>query len=176
MMRATGSRSVISKDVVPYERRDPWVKIVDDLKGKVEQVKLLNLNLIEWVLFPQINIDVFWSVSPDKLGGMKFVPKPDFINLFNSMIMNLRELPVFGTTGEVARCTKIMISRVHERILWLDRRYPIHAKYIHQLTRLFIEGEDVSKGFQGPRKHGKKNVEPSLYDRFHTQVGAHNQD
>jgi hypothetical protein len=95
---------------------------------------------------------------------MQFMPKPEFINLFNSTIMNLRDLPVFGTTGEVARCTKFLISRVHDRSLWLDRRYPIHTEDIHQLTGLSIEGEDVSKGFQGPNKHGKKKGEPSLYE------------
>jgi hypothetical protein len=115
-----------------------------------------------------MNIDVFWSVSPDELGGMQFLPKADFINLFNYTIMNLTYLLVLDTTREVARCTKFLISRVHERSSWLDRRYPIHAEDIHQLTTLSIEGEDVSKGFQGPRKHGKKKGEPNLYERFHS--------
>jgi hypothetical protein len=84
-----------------------------DLKGKVEQVQLLDLNLIDQFLFPQMNIDVFWSIAQDELGGMKFFPKPEFINLFNSTIMNLRDLLVFGTTDEFARCTKFLISRVH---------------------------------------------------------------
>jgi hypothetical protein len=68
-----------------------------------------------------MNIDVFWRISLDRLGGMQFVPKPEFINLFNSTIMNLRELLVFGTIGEVAQCTKFPINRVHTKILWLDR-------------------------------------------------------
>jgi hypothetical protein len=95
---------------------------------------------------------------------MQFIPKSEFINLFNSTIMNLGDFPVFGTTGEVARCTKFLINRVHDRILWLDRIYPIHTEGIHQLTGLSIEGEDVSKGFQGLSKHGKKKGEPSLYE------------
>jgi hypothetical protein len=37
---------------------------------------------------------------------------------------------------------------------------------------LSLEGEDVSKGFQGPRKHGKKKGEVSLYDKFHTERGG----
>jgi hypothetical protein len=118
-----------------------------DLKENVEQVNLLNLDLIDQILFPQMNIDVFWSVARDELGGMQFVPKPEFINFFNSTIMNLRDLPFFDTTREFARCTKFLINTVHEKILWLDRIYPIHAEYIHQLTGLSIEGEDVSKGF-----------------------------
>jgi hypothetical protein len=106
------------------------------------------------------------------MGGMQFVSNPEFINLFNSTIMHLRDLPVFGTTGEVARCTKFLISRVHDRSLWLDQRYLIHADDIHQLTGLSLEGEDVSKGFQGPSKHGKKKGEVSLYEKFHTQRGG----
>jgi hypothetical protein len=65
---------------------------VGDLKGKVEQVKLLDLDLKDPVLFPQMNIDIFWEMAPDKLGGMQFMPKPEFFNLFNSTIMNLRDL------------------------------------------------------------------------------------
>ena len=73
--------------------------------------------------------------------------KMKFINLFNSTIMNIRDLPVFDTTGDVARCTKFLISRVHDKSLWLDKRYPIHAEDIHKLTRMSFKGEDVSKGF-----------------------------
>jgi hypothetical protein len=61
---------------------------------------------------------------------------------------------------------------VHDRSVWLDRIYPIHAEGIHQVTGLFIEGEDVSKFFQDPSKHGKKKGEPSLYERFHMQRGG----
>jgi hypothetical protein len=72
------------------------------------------------------------------------------------------------TTKEVLRSTKFLISRVHDRILWLDKRYPIHAEEILQLMGLSIEGKDVSKGFWGPNKHGKKKGEPSIYEIFHT--------
>jgi hypothetical protein len=94
-----------------------------------------------------MNIDFFWSIAPDALGGMQFVPKPEFINLFKATIMNLMDLPVFKTTDKVAQFTKFIINRVHEKIMWLDRRYPIHTEDIHQLTRLSLEGEDVPKGF-----------------------------
>jgi hypothetical protein len=127
MSRATGRISVISKHAVSDEPYDPCVDIMGDLKGKVEKVKLLNLNLADQVLFPQMKIDIFWSVAPYELGGMQFVPKQEVINLFNSTIMNLRDLPVFSTIGEVARCTKFLISRIHDKSLWLDRIYPIHA-------------------------------------------------
>jgi hypothetical protein len=103
-------KSSVSKDAVPDEPCDPRVEIVGDLKGKVEQVKLLDLDLTDQVMFPLMNFSVFWDLAPDTMGGMQFIPKPEFINLFNSSIMNLRDLPVFDTSGEVARCTKFLIS------------------------------------------------------------------
>jgi hypothetical protein len=59
MSRATRRRSVVSKDAIPYEPCDPQVEIVGDLKGKVEQFKLLDLDLTDQVLVPHMNIDVF---------------------------------------------------------------------------------------------------------------------
>jgi hypothetical protein len=47
MPRAIRSRSVISKDAVSNEPCDPQVEIMGDLKGKVEQVKLLDLDLTD---------------------------------------------------------------------------------------------------------------------------------
>jgi hypothetical protein len=49
----------MSKDAVPDEPCDPRVEVVDDIKGKVEQVKILDLDLIDPFLFPHRNIDVF---------------------------------------------------------------------------------------------------------------------
>jgi hypothetical protein len=108
-------------------------------------------------------------LGSDLIGEVNVIPKYYFINMFNSTIMHLEDLPMFRTTGEISQCTKFLISRVHDRRLWLDKRYPIHTEDIHMLTGLSLEGEDVSKGFQGPSNHPKKKGEISLYEKFHTQ-------
>lgn len=130
MPRATASQSTMTKEAVPDDLCDPRVEIVGDLKWNLEHVKLLDLDLTNSALFPQMHPDVFWELDPDVTGDMHFIPKNEFINLFKSTIMNLRDLPVFGTTGEIVRCTKFLISRVHHRSLWLDKWYPIHAQDI----------------------------------------------
>jgi hypothetical protein len=107
----------MSKEAVPDEPCDPGIEVVGNLKGKVEHVKLLELDLTDLVLFPQMHTDVFWEMAPDGIEGMQFMPKLEFVNLFSSTIVNLRDLPVFDTTGEVVRCTKFLISRVHDRSL-----------------------------------------------------------
>jgi hypothetical protein len=130
MPRSIASQSTMTKEAIQNELYDPRVEIIGELKGKVEHVKLLNLDLTDSALFPQMYPDVFWELSPDGTKDMHFIPKNEFINLFNSTIMNLRDLLVFGTTDEIAHCTKFLISRVHDRSIWLDKRYPIHAKEI----------------------------------------------
>jgi hypothetical protein len=172
MLREIGGRSSASKESIPDEPYDPRIKIFEDFKEKTEKVKFLDLDLVDQVLFPQMSIDVLWDLDLDSIGGMQFVSRPKFINLFNSTIMNLEDLLVFETTGEVAHFTKFIIIRVLDRSLWLKWRYLIHADEIFQLTILSLEGEDVTKGFQGPRKHGKKKGEVSLYEKFHTQRGG----
>jgi hypothetical protein len=77
-----------------------------------------------------MNPYIFWELSLNGTGDMHFIPKKEFINLFNSTIMNLRDLPVFNTTSDIAHCTKFLISRVHNRSLWWDKCYPIHAQDI----------------------------------------------
>jgi hypothetical protein len=44
----------MSKEVVPDELCDPQVEIMGDIKVKVEHVKLLDLDLTDPVLFPQM--------------------------------------------------------------------------------------------------------------------------
>jgi hypothetical protein len=172
MPRETGGRSSTTKEAILDEPYEPHIEIFGDVKGKTEKVKLLDLDLVDQVLFPKMNIDVFWDMAPDSIGGMHFFPKPEFINLFNSIIMKLRDLLVYETTGKVAHCTKFLISRVHDKSLWLDQRYPIHADDIHQLTGLSLEGEDIAKGFQGPSKNLKNKGEVNLYEKFQRQRGG----
>jgi hypothetical protein len=172
MLRDIRIQNSMSKGVVPNEPCNPRVKVMGDLKGKVEKFKLSELDLIDLVFFPQLNIDVFWSITPDDLKGIQFMPKPEFINQFNSTIMNLKDLLVFDTTGDVAQCNKFLINRVHDKSLSLYRKYPIHAEDIHQLIELSLEVEDVSKRFQGHSKNNKKKEEPKIYERFHTQRGG----
>jgi hypothetical protein len=142
-----------------------------DLQGcqrKDRASKAFELGFGRPSIFPIDEHRCVLGLDMDAIRGMQFFSKHEFINLFNSTIMNLRDLPVFGTTSEVVRCTKFLITRVHDRSIWLDQRYLIPIDEIHQLTGLSLEGEDVAKGFQGPRKHVKKKGEVSLYEKFHT--------
>jgi hypothetical protein len=98
---------------------------------------------------------------------MHFVPNLGFINLFNSTIMNLGDLPVFRTTGEVARCTKFLINRIHDKILWLDQRYPVHVDDIHQLTDYLSRVRMSPKDSKARESMGKRKARLA-YMRIYT--------
>jgi hypothetical protein len=70
MTREIGGRSSSPKEKIPHEPCDPYVYIMGNVKGKAEQVKLLDLDLIDQVLFPQMNTSVLWDLAPYAMGGM----------------------------------------------------------------------------------------------------------
>jgi hypothetical protein len=92
---------------------------------------------------------MYMDYFPLPFGELELQWKTSYVSLRESNLMNLWELPFFGTTGEIAQCTKFLISHKHNSSPWLDREYPIHVHDIHQLTGLSIESEDVTGGFQG---------------------------
>lgn len=80
----------------------------------------------------------------------------DFRGIQLSSILNLRNIPVFGTTGAAMQCTKFLLSKIQNGSLWLVKEIPIHLEYIHRLTGLSQEGRDISTVFQNVSKRVKK--------------------
>jgi len=85
-------------------------------------------------------------------GDFQWKWKQSFFPLHNIMLMNFRELLVFDTTGKVAKCTKFMISRVHNSTLWMEKGYFIHVEDIHQLTGLSMMGQECMRQLPGIRE------------------------
>jgi hypothetical protein len=98
--------------------------------------------------------------------------KLDYIPLWDSTLLCLHDLLVFGTTGEVAHCTKFLINRMHNKSIGLYQAYPIHVWDIHILIGLSMQGQDVTEGFQILGKHGKKKGELRLYEKYGTCRGG----
>jgi hypothetical protein len=55
MPRAKISWSTMTKEEAPYQLCEPRVEIVGDLKGKIEHVKLLKLDLMDSAFFPKMH-------------------------------------------------------------------------------------------------------------------------
>jgi hypothetical protein len=55
------------KEAIPYEQYDPRIEVIGNVKGKIEQLKVLDLYLMDQVLFPQMEINVLWSLEADSI-------------------------------------------------------------------------------------------------------------
>lgn len=69
------------------------------------------------------------------------------------------------------QCTKLLASRMHGGLLWLDKEYPIHVEDISLLTRLSEGGNVVSTTFQTGAKRAKKQSKDNIYARYGTEWG-----
>jgi hypothetical protein len=48
----------------------PRIEVMGDVKGKSMKSKLLNLDLTDPILFPQMNTTLFWDLAVDSTGYM----------------------------------------------------------------------------------------------------------
>jgi hypothetical protein len=171
MVHTVGQGS-LPKTTIPEEFIDLRVVVQGDIHGKVEKTRLVNLDFIDASLFPHMATHAFMDCTTFPDGEFQWKWKPDYTPLWDSTLMCLHDLPIFGTTREVRWCMKFLINRVHNNTLWLDQAYPIHVEDIHMLTGFSMEGQDVTDGFQGSGKHGKKKGELSLYEKYDTHHGG----
>lgn len=79
---------------------------------------------------------------------------------------------MFDTQFPVMQCTKLLVSRMHGDLLWLDRDYPIHVEDISWLTGLDEVGNAVITAFQAGVKWGRKQSEDNIYARYETKWGG----
>ena len=86
--------------------------------------------------------------------------------------MNLRTLPVFGTTRPALQCTRFLLSQIQNGSLWLNEEIPIHAEHIHRLTGLSQNGADVSAAGQTSSKRARKSGDADLYTKYGTRRGG----
>jgi hypothetical protein len=58
-----GGRGSVLKESIPYHPYDPKIEVLGDVKGKSEKTKILKLDLRDTMLFPQMNIDMFYEME-----------------------------------------------------------------------------------------------------------------
>ena len=72
------------------------------------------------------------------------------VNLAQSTLLNVMNIPHFGRHQEVNACVKLLLSCYHGGYLWLDLRITVDLTLIHRITRLSMQGPDPQEFY--PRK------------------------
>ena len=132
----------------------------------------MDANLSDPAEFPHLHWQVFMEhhYMPGSSSNSRM--RDEFRGLQQSTLMNLRSLPVFGTTGPVLQCTRFLLSRVQNGSLWLNEEIPIHAADISRLTGLSQTGADVSSAGQTASKRARKSADADLYTKYGTRRGG----
>jgi hypothetical protein len=59
--------------------------------------------------------------------------------------MNLLDVPNFGQGKHINAYVKQLLTRVHDKILWMDRSVPINVDLIAAITWLLTYGENLEQ-------------------------------
>jgi hypothetical protein len=93
------------------------------------------------------------------------ISKPWIKGLAQSTVLNVVNIPHFGSHQKVNTCVKVLLSCYHGGYLWLDRRITVDTALIHQITGLSMKGPEPQKFYPG------KPSNPSLAQRIKESYG-----
>jgi hypothetical protein len=71
------------------------------------------------------------------------------MNLSQSTLLNVMNIPHFGRHQEVNVCVNIMLSCYHGGYLWLYRRITFDPTSIHRITGLSMQGPNPQDLYRG---------------------------
>ena len=115
---------------------DTRIHKTKSLVGKYDNAALIDANLSNAAEFPSLQRQTYMENYCTTAENPASRLLPEYRGLQTSSLMNLRNLPVFGTIGPVLQCTRFLLSRIQNGSLWLAQEIPIHAENIHRLTGL----------------------------------------
>ena len=151
---------------------DSRIHKTESLVGKYDSAALIDANLSNAAEFPSLQRQAYMEHYCTTAGNPASHLLPEFRGLQTSSLINLRNLPVFGTTGPVLQCTRFLINRIQNGSLWLTREIPIHAEDIHRLTGLSQTGADVSTAGQTSSKRARNSGNADFYTKYGTRRGG----
>jgi hypothetical protein len=62
------------------------------------------------------------------------------MNLMQSTLLNVMNIPHFGRNQEVNACVKLLLSCYNGEYLWLNRRITVDPTLINQIIGLIMQG------------------------------------
>jgi hypothetical protein len=119
------------------------------LKGihavRAHQDKIVALNFSDFNLKDRKNYSMltpYKYLTKTKGKNSKIIPQSWTMNLAQSTLLNVMNIPHFGSYQEVNVCVKIFLSCYHGGYLWLDHHIIVDPTLIHRIMGLSMQGPD----------------------------------
>jgi hypothetical protein len=86
------------------------------------------------------------------------------MNLTQSTLPNIMNIPHFGRPQEVNACVKLLLSCYHGDYLWLNHRIAVDPTLINQIKGLGMQGPDPQEFY--PRKSMDRALAQKIKDTY----------
>lgn len=127
------------------------------LLGQISNLKYQDYNLLDPEKFPQFQADQYMCRRIELVTNIEVIAPQKWIEkLAHSGLLNLLCILHFARKPELNAVVKVLISCVHDRYLWLDRKIDVNMDIIHKITGLSKVGVDPTLHFI------QKNLERKL--------------
>jgi hypothetical protein len=123
------------------------VHVVRTEQTKLAALKFCDFNLGDWKAYSMLALHKYLTMK--KGNNSKIVPQQCMMNLAQSTLLNVMNIPHFGRHQEVNACVKLLLASYHGGYLWLNKCIMIDLTLINQITRLSMQGLDLQDYFPG---------------------------
>jgi hypothetical protein len=162
--------SVVNRDSVPRDFEYTVImtyllKGIHAVRTQLERIPTLNIS--DYNLGDHKTYDILVPhkyLTKMKGKRLKIIPQPWTMNIAQSTILNVMEIPHFGRHQEVNMCIKILLSCFHDCYLWLDRSTTVDPVLIHRITRLSMQGPDPQDFY--PEKAADRTLAQNIKDIY----------
>jgi hypothetical protein len=99
-----------------------------------------------------------------KGNNSNIIPQSWTVNLAQSTLLNVMNIPHFRRHQEVNACVKMLLSYYHGNYLWLNYRIIVDPMLINQITELSMQGPDPQEFY--PEKSMDRTLAQKIKDNY----------
>jgi hypothetical protein len=143
------------------------VKTKDNKVGGVKGHRYYDHDVYKTINFLDLATHSYLESRGEGPSGVPLLdPAQWILGLYNNDIMNLLDIPHFGSGKLINGCVKNLLARVHRGILWMDMPVLINVDLIVEITRLPTDGEKLEQYLE------EKTKPKTILDEIKVKYGA----
>jgi hypothetical protein len=145
----------VNRDNVPWDFKYTLVMTyllkgictVQENQDKIVALKFSDFNLGYCKVYNMLTPHKYLTRTKGK--NSKIISHSWTMNLAQSTLLNVMNIPHFGRHQEVNACVKLLLSCYHGDYLWLNCRITVDLMLINQIIGLSMQGPDPQEFYPG---------------------------
>jgi hypothetical protein len=165
-----GVQCIQAELAIVMQKIPKGVKIDDNMLGGVDSLKYSKHDVSDTINFPYLATQSYMERRGEGPSCMPLLePAQWILELYNTDIMNLLDIPHLGRSKHINKCVKQLLKRVHRGILWMDRLVPINIDLIAVITGIPRDGEKPEQYLEDKTK--AKSISDEIKEKHGIERG-----